>query len=233
MNCYQNKFKHRKKSDTKYTLEPIRPTSKWFHDLLETFNSSCYYEASPIESEVVAIYKVNENKSEGKVEEHKDNLMLYHGTTAKNSRGILEKGFKNSTKENGFFGAGLYMTESSDVAITYSNLSNLYKSSSENMLYVFLNEVLNSEQLKTVTFTKYGQQTDPTQHPFTRYAHIKSPKPTENDYICDEKGRRYRNTPISRWSTSDEFMVQDASFVKPRFLFELNAKYQPFIRIED
>ena len=151
--------------------------------------------------------------------------MLYHGTTDKNSRGILEKGFKNSTKEKGFFGAGFYMTECSDAAMTYSNRPNWDNTFSEHLLYVFLNEVLNSEELETVTFTTYGRQTNPIQHPFTRYADIKSPTPTENDYICDEKGRRYRNTPIVEWSENDEYMVQDASFVKPRFLFELKATY--------
>ena len=155
----------------------------------------------------------------------KYDLMLYHGTTDKNSRGILETGFKNSTKEKSFFQVGLYMTECSDVAMSYSDRSNWGKPPSENLLYVFLNEVLNSKEMKTSIFTTYGRQTDPHQYRFGRYANFKSPKPTENDYICDEKGRRYRNTPISRWSTSDEFMVQDANFVKPRFLFELNVKY--------
>ena len=212
------------KSDTKYTLEPIRPKSKWFQDLSKVFNSSTYFDGSSRESQVVAIYNVNESNSEGKVEEHKDNLMLYHGTTNKNSKGILEEGFKNSTKEKGYFGALFYMTECSDVALVYSNRPNWHKTPSESLLYVFLNEVINSEQLKTVTFTKYGPQTAPTKHPFTRYVNIKSRMPTENDYICDEKGRRYRNTPIGEWSANDEF-VADAKFVKSRFLFELKAKY--------
>ena len=167
---------------------------------------------------------MNESNSKRNIEEHKDNLMLYHGTTHTSSRGILEKGFKNSTKQKSYFEVGLYMTECSDVAMDYSNRPNWYKTSSKRLLYVFLNEVLNSKELQTVSFTKYGRQKNPTQHAFARYAHIKSPKPTENDYVCDEKGRRYRNTPIGRWSEDDEFVV-DASCVKPRFLFELKGKY--------
>ena len=168
-----------------------------------------------------------ERNIEGDVEEHKDNLMLFHGTTDTNSWGILQKGFRISKKENGYFGAGLYMTECSDVAMLYSNLSNSNKKPSENLLYVFLCEVLNSKEMQTISFAKYEPQTDPIQHAFTRYAHLNSPKPTENDFIHDEKGRRYRYTPISNYSMDDEFMVQDASFVKPRFLFELKVKYEP------
>ena len=168
------------------------------------------------------IYKVNESNPKRLIEGHKDNLMLYHGTSGKNSRGILEKSFRNSTKEKSYFQVGLYMTECSDVAMAYSRRA-ASKASSEQLLYVFLNEVLNSKEMETVTFTKYGRQTDPRHYPFVRHAHIDSPKPTENDYICDEKGRRYRNTPISEWSETDEF-VADTSCVKPRFLFEMKAK---------
>ena len=65
------------------------------------------------------------------MEEHKDNLMLFHGTTDTSSRGILETGFRVSKKENGYFGAGFYMTECSDVALLYSNQPNSNKKTSE------------------------------------------------------------------------------------------------------
>ena len=185
------------------------------------FNSSHYHNGSCFESTFIAIYKVIEKNPKGNVEEHKDNLMLYHGTDAENTRGILETGFKNSTEGKGFFGVGCYMTESSDVGMAYSD--NKSQKFTEYLLYVFLNEVLNSKQMHTVYFSKYSKQDDPTPYPFARYAHDKSPEPTENDFECDEKGRRYRVTPISKWSENDEFLA-DASFVKPRFLFELKGK---------
>ena len=221
---HSHKFEHRKKSDCKYTLEAIKPTSKRFHELLKIFKRSSNLKyGSLYQSEFVHIYKVNEINSEEKVEDHKDNLMLYHGTSGKSAIEILEKGFKNSTKENGFFGAGLYMTEFSDIAMNYSYRPFWGKAPSEKALYVFLNEVLNSKQMQTVSFTEYCPHTNPYRYPFARYAHINSPTPTENDYWHDEKGRRYRVAPICPDSVFDEY-VADASFVKPRFLFLLKAK---------
>ena len=190
---------------------------------MKIFKSSTLSYGSSYKGKVVRIYKVNESNSEVKVEDHKDNLMLYHGTSFENSIGILEKGFRNSSKARSWFGVGLYMTESSDVAMKYAKGWEYCSQNSHSC--VFLNEVLNSKQMQTFSFTRYWPQKNPKRYPFAKHAHINSPTPTEKDYACDEEGRIYRNTPISISSKNDEF-VADASFVKPRFLFVLKAEHR-------
>ena len=169
-----------------------------------------------------------------KTEKHKNNLMLFHGTNFEGVSGILHSGFRNSA--SGKFGSGVYLTESEEVAFSYCDWQNstpcVYyvdgqkiscNDPSKNVKYLFLNEVLNSEVMHTVTFN-YQQRVlidRQKRNVFTRNAHIDSPQPTEDDYIRDEVGRLYRN---KRCSEEDEF-VADASFVKPRYLFVLITEY--------
>ena len=157
-----------------------------------------------------------ESASEEKAVKHKNNLMLFHGTSQKNAEEILNNGFRNS--ESGIFGEGLYLTDCSDVATSFSNF---YQQKS----CVFLNEVLNSQKMQTEKFGKYNEVEPvdtPIDYPFTKYTHECSSK-LGIDYKRDENGRFYRNSPVSKWSQCDEF-VADASLVIPRYLFVMKAK---------
>ena len=51
-------------------------------------------------------------------EEKRDNLMLFHGTSADNAVGIVKHGFKPSIK--GSLGPGVYLTASSFTAASFS-----------------------------------------------------------------------------------------------------------------
>ena len=70
-----------------------------------------------VKANVRKIYRavIRGNKSEQK----SDNLMLFHGTTRANVVGILEEGFKPSTE--GKHGPGVYLTECSSAAVTFSS----------------------------------------------------------------------------------------------------------------
>ena len=182
--------------------------------------------------EKVYLYKIEE--SVPKVEKHKDNLMLFHGTNFEGVSGILQSGFRNSA--SGKFGSGVYLTESEEVAFSYCDWQKSFPNTfwfngqkincndgSKNVKYLLLNEVLNSDVMKTVTFN-YQQRVltgRQKRNVFTKNAHVSSPQPTEDDYIRDEEGRLYRN---NRCSEEDEF-VADASIVKPRYLFVLITEY--------
>ena len=86
------------------------------------------------------MFKILENNPITKSSEKRSNFMLFHGTNQKGVEGILKEGFKNSKK--GWFGQGVYMTDCSCVAQGYC-LDDDFKT------HVFVNEVFDSEKLKT------------------------------------------------------------------------------------
>ena len=112
---------------------------------------------SPVFRQLIAtgnfkVYKISENYPTEKIDEKRNNLMLFHGTNEKNVDGILNKGFINSKR--GRFGKGVYMTEVSSVASFHS----LKKTSSDTNRSIcnrciFVNEVLESEKLKTLKYS--------------------------------------------------------------------------------
>ena len=172
------------------------------------------------------MFEVNERNSET-IDKHDNNLMLFHGTTSRNACGILQCGYKNS--EYGYFWAGVYNTDLMHMAIEYSERQAdiAWKAGyCESKQFVFVNEVLDSEDLKTYVFSNYTRRNEteePPKFPFTKYVHVNSPKPTLNDYKRDEKERKYRSAATSKWSQVDEF-VADSSLVKPRYMIKLKAK---------
>ena len=61
---------------------------------------------------------MSETAPTSSVNEKRNNLMLFHGTNDKGVESILKKGFKYSEKS--WFGKGVYMTDCSTVAVSYS-----------------------------------------------------------------------------------------------------------------
>ena len=153
--------------------------------------------------------------------------MLFHGKSRKNASGILQYGYKNS--EEGLFGAGVYNTECTDQAIHYSDNQTIKQGGYyESELFVFVNEMLNSEEWERITFRDYNSYyvnpltNSPGLHLSKYHRHVNSPKPTVEDYKRDVNGRKYRCTATSKWSLCDEF-VADSSLVKPRYMIKLIA----------
>ena len=182
-----------------------------------TEDSKCFEQLEKFQ-----VYKVMERNSK-KVEEKSNNLMLFHGTDENGANGILRNGFRNSRK--GFFGQGVYMTESSDVATAYPISQMLKKIFIKCEGYIFVNEVLESQKMKTVTYEKYVFSRTQLNAHLTKYVKEQncempdedlSSKTREDVYVKDRLGRRYRNVASDK-EEDDEF-VADCKFVAPRYL---------------
>ena len=234
----------------KYNLQILDPTSDEFkfvqHFFKTTSNKFSYFKEAPETLENFQIWKVIEQNINVTVHEKSDNLMLFHGTSQKGVAGILENGFKNS--EKGKFGKGVYLTECSGTASRYSSLKLFRK----NFYFIFVNELLNSENLQTLvyerlfnlipyvpneqisSFSKYIDYLSkifytPLKNPFTKYMYYLSPEISEENYKEDFKGRRYRNIAVDKNSCQDEF-VADSKLVIPRYLITYENKVMPTLK---
>ena len=162
---------------------------------------------------------MSETAPTSSVNEKRNNLMLFHGTNDKGVESILKKGFKNSEKS--WFGKGVYMTDCSTVAVSYSRVDK--KCQNNKIKFVFVNEVLKSETLKTSVFSyadvKSDKYTKP-KHQFEQHAFLQTQQITKDHYKEDAHGRRYRNVFNNFNSPLDEF-VADESITIPRYLIEI------------
>ena len=165
------------------------------------------------------VYKITENLPSSVLNEKGKNFMLFHGTKKEHVDSILKEGFKNSQK--GWFGRGVYMTECSSVARSYTSNDPFYLFTG-GLRCVFVNEVLQSEKLQTLKRNMFHCDiyTKP-EHSFEKRVLKASEQPTEDDYKEDALGRRYRNVKFSGpESLRDEF-IADESIVVPRYLIEV------------
>ena len=110
------------------------------------------------------------------------------------------------------------MTECPDVAFGYTqnrrkDLSKRPRST------IFVNEVLESEKLKVITFeTVIGiKDTYEELHQFHKHHNVKSPQPGDKDYKKDSLGRRYRSFPVTSSDYMDEYVARDSVTI-PRYL---------------
>ena len=135
--------------DSMYVLEEIPSTDDDYKLIKKCFTEKTYnlIMYSYYETLTMKIYRVNKRSSAETTNQKSDNLMLFHGTTHDNAVGILEKGFKPSTK--GLHGPGVYMTASSGRARVFSrrNIFDLFKRKEST---VVVNEIVESETLEEV-----------------------------------------------------------------------------------
>ena len=189
------------------------------------------------------IYKIKCNVESGDSDYKLGNCMLFHGTSRENSRKILEVGYKNSA--GGYFGRGVYMTESIDYAAHYS----IRKTNSKILLtpncvkknmsfYIFVNEVAEPRSLKVEKYESYCSLSNNNyvfpKHPFCKYINKLSP---ERKIEIDDEGRFNSDEKMPGLSLLDEY-VADCSLVKPRFLIKIdssgfnNEKYSSFMKFK-
>ena len=149
------------------------------------------------------------------------NCLMLHGTSFECSRKILNEGYKNSAY--GYFGKGVYMTESIDIAMIYSirkTLNNWKKpfcGRTSMKTYFFVNQVLESKSLKIEKYKSYHKLNNnyaALKHPFCKHMHQDSP---DRKVKIDSKGRLHSNKKIPGLSLADEY-VADKRSLKPRFL---------------
>ena len=200
----------------KYDFEPLDSSSDEFKFIKDFINIT----ATISLEKVLQIHKVFETSPTNSVGKKRNNLMLFHGTNERGVEGILKEGFKNS--ENGWLGKGVYMTDCSTVAVSYSRVDK--KCQNNKIKFVFVNEVLKSETLKTSVFSyadvKSDKYTKP-KHQFEQHAFMQTQQITKDNYKKDADGRRYRNVAHNSNSSQNEF-VADESITIPRYLVELN-----------
>ena len=174
------------------------------------------------------IYKIDENSEiEAARDAESGNLMLFHGTDKDGVYGVLKEGFENSP--SGWFGEGVYMTDSSNMAYSYGWDKSLYQHKS--YVYFFVNEVYGSEGLQTIEhdyFYGLGRVATEIVHPFCKHIVRYTPQPDdESDYRVDGQGRKYRNAlhvrkNLLKNSAFDEY-VADESVVVPRYLVAIDV----------
>ena len=157
--------------------------------------------------------------------------MLFHGTSACNAMGIIEGGYKPSTK--GSFGAGVYLTSSSTVAASFSTRKTTFSNNENETKFkvldgssnisVFVNEILESEKLNVVGRSQsYSRRTAPRSSHFTKYSGQRQ-KAINETYETDSRGRRIRT---SRSVISDviNHYVCHEDFVIPRYFVQLTER---------
>ena len=214
------------KKSFKYYHEKLDSTSEEFKFLEGFFDKSTNGDSlGRFTLNEFQIFKVKENIPNKAVNVNYNNLMLFHGTSEKGATGIFKEGFKNS--ERGWFGQGVYMTDCSDVAFDYS--SNYYNwNCSRSLIYIFVNEILESEKLQTFKFesTLYmNDNYDELEHQFIKHMHYNSPPLTKKNYKVDLLGRKYRNVKVDDNSLTDEY-VADESITIPRYLIVFKIEWK-------
>ena len=166
-------------------------------------------------SDNVKVYKILENKPTKILEEKRNNLMLFHGTSETNIDGILKKGFINSKR--GRFGQGVYMTESANIASIHS-----LKIANSNTC-ILVNEVLESEKLEIIKYKLFNLKTDAKpDHRFEKHEFMASNTAT---YKKDALGRMYREVANDRSGIiSLDVYLADESLVVPRYLIVVSSE---------
>ena len=206
--------------DSMYEIKKLDTTSDEFafirHFFYQTQTKQRKRNSSFKYLSISEIYKIHENNKTD-VSTGAGNLMLFHGTDKTGVTGVLREGFKNSNE--GYFGKGVYMTDSSHMAYWYAFWCRKMRQKHRN--YVFVNEVLGSEKMQVFrhdNFKSMVEVSTEVEHPFCKHHTENSRQPDDiSGYKVDALGRRYRNVKHDRRSMHDEY-VADGSVVVPRYL---------------
>ena len=229
------------KDSWKYNLQLLKETSDEFKLVKEFFNTtSTGHHFNTLE--LSQVYKVIEQNTKDTDNVKSSNLMLFHGTSEKGVAGILETGYRNS--EAGDFGRGVYLTESPDLASIYSAGRNPAPNIGKKTNFIFVNEILESQKLKTIFHHDLSLLSirDPMYRYSFRYLMDESHdieftkfvnklnmdvseeqyrkdrlEKADEEYRKDHLGRRYRNTAVDKKSKLDHF-VADCQVTIPRYL---------------
>ena len=173
------------------------------------------------------IYRVAKRDNNDKSEQNSDNLMLFHGTIRKNAVGILEEGFKPSS--GGKHGPGVYLTESPSCAAEFSTrkyIMNLFSGLNDGLMFIFLNEILESEKLEEIVVEKEitVNTASPRKNQFEKYIEKGTAKKHSVDpYEQDSNGRKLR-TDVTGEAESINYFVCHEKFVIPRYFIQCFPK---------
>ena len=199
----------------KYDLQILEPTTDEFKIVENFFEiTSANYLHINKNLHNFKIYEINEQNTKEEVGEQINNLMLFHGTSKSGVAGVLKEGFRNS--EEGIFGKGVYLTESSYIAFQYSEAHIRFLDFESCGFYILVNEVLESDRLKTTEYkSRPVKKNTPIKNQFTKYIKEGSMLINPENYKEDHNGRLYRNITVDQSSVNDEF-VADSKVVIPK-----------------
>ena len=181
---------------SKYKREKLRHASDEYKFVKNFFDTTRDF-TKMYSSTNLRIYKIVENhptKTTTTLDEKSNNFMLFHGTDSKGVKGVLKKGFRNS--KYGWFGKGVYMTDCSDVAMNYCYIRNARAFLTHTKGYIFVNEVIESEKLKTIKHEDFDfiDNDSKPENQFEKHVLKESQQANEKDYKEDVQGRKYRYT---------------------------------------
>ena len=181
------------------------------------------------EVETHKIYRVIERNSDERSKQN--NKLLFHGTNIDSGLGILEEGFKPSSR--GKFGSGVYLTASSRCAVKYSVSKTcehygINKSKTlppDVLLNIIVSEVLESNKLKLeVIECKKNKGCKPRTHQFEKYI-VKGTAEADLDdtYEEDSNERQIRTSREKQQDYWNHYVCHE-NFVIPRYLIDFNFK---------
>ena len=194
-----------------YTLEDMVSTNDDYMLIKKCFEETM---SNVPKAQISKIYRVliRDETSEQK----SDNLMLFHGTTSKNAVGILEEGFKSSIQ--GKHGPGVYLTEFSSCAVNFAVekiisiiFNNLLADINDNLTFIFVNEILESEKLEEIVVEKTvtGKTASPRKNRFEKY--IRRGTAAMNSAATDEQD-------ISGQDSNGKFIIVNLINYKINFM---------------
>ena len=228
--------------NSKYIVEEMESTNDDDYELIRNSFEGGTFKKNELKTH--KIYRVKQRNRDETSEHTIDNMLLFHGTRLDGVTGILEEGFRPSTR--GTFGPGVYLTASPSTAYSYSVTksrklnkgirSNSIQSSDSGkpkvLLNVLVNEVLESNKLKVDIYQRN------TTHQFARYTTNSigwsnnstigwNKAITENSsdetHEKDSNGRKIKTSRATLRDQADHYVCNE-NFVIPRYLIEFYSQ---------
>ena len=237
--------------NSKYIVEEMESTNDDDYELIRNSFEGGTFKKNELKTH--KIYRVKQRNRDETSEHTIDNMLLFHGTRLDGVTGILEEGFRPSTR--GTFGPGVYLTASPSTAYKYSvsetglltNGINRKHKTKKVLLRMLVNEVLESEKLKVGVYQKNKT------HQFARYNNTtstigkrkvtgnnsssivykkrtrkniqkKDKKNTKKEtFGKDSNGRQIKTSRATERDNSDHYVCNE-HFVIPRYLIEFYPK---------
>ena len=207
--------------NSQYILEEIQAENVDYTLIKKSFDATMLYDVG---LNLSKMYRVGIRNSDEPSGQENDNLLLFHGTNRVNAIGILENGFKPSTR--GIHGPGVYLTECSSCAGLFAYKKNRRKRKNkcwkDKLLFILVNEILESKKLELIVNKKTitTKTASPRKDDFEKYIKKWTANKYSNEtYEQDSNGRKIKTSTISR-AEIENYYVCDEKLIIPRYLIQ-------------
>ena len=203
--------------NSKYTLYEMKKIDEDYKTIVQAYTGSIIVGKFYLRPS--KLYRVVENCEAKKYENNSNNLMLFHGTGCDGVTGILRKGYLPSL--TGSYGPGVYLTNCSKLAQSYSLLKRKLKDI--NASFVFVSEVLSSKNLNVVRKIKPSVEKRINKgckkNTFEMYIDQNSKKLQKLDFVLDSESRKVPKSSYKHEHGSDYSIFRaHEKMVIPRYL---------------